>query len=143
MTTAIPVLFKPIFMNDNCYIDGGVLNNYPVKDCLENEKCDEREILGIKNQYVCKLNINEDMNLLEYLQNLQGMIVQKLQRENELIITLPYEVKCVCEKNMSNYSEWLSYMTDKDKRLEIIEQGRNYGELFFNYQKQLNVTDES
>ena len=44
---------------------------------------------------------------------------------------------------MSNYSEWLSYMTDKDKRLEIIEQGRNYGELFFNYQKQLNVTDES
>lgn len=62
---------------------------------------------------------------------------------NQLIITLPYEVKCVCEKNMSNYSEWLSYMTDKDKRLEIIEQGRNYGELFFNYQKQLNVTDES
>ena len=64
------------------------------------------------------------MNLLEYLQGLQGMIITHMQKEHQLDDVIPYEVKCVCEKNMSNYSEWLSYITETRKRIELIRTGR-------------------
>jgi predicted acylesterase/phospholipase RssA len=138
MTTALPIFFKPVFLDGKCYIDGGILNNYPVKDCMENEKCTNTEILGIRNQYTTKLNIHEDMNLLEYLQNLQGIIITHLQKDHLLEKIIPYEVQCICDKNMSDYSEWLSYVTEHDKRVELIEQGTTYGELFLNYHKQMH-----
>lgn len=37
-SASIPVLFQPVIMNDICYVDGGVLDNLPVKP-LE-DKCD-------------------------------------------------------------------------------------------------------
>jgi NTE family protein len=138
MTTAIPVLFKPVFLDGKCYIDGGILNNYPVKNCLENEECEYNEILGIYNHYTDKLNIQEDMNILEYLQNLKGLLIKNLQKEHNIQYNIPYEVKCVCDKNISNYSEWLTFITDHDKCIELIEQGETYGELFLNYHSQLH-----
>jgi predicted acylesterase/phospholipase RssA len=142
MTTAIPIFFKPVFLDGIYYIDGGLLNNYPVKDCMENEKCENTEILGIRNQYSDKLNMHENMNLLEYLQGVQGRIIRHMQKDHLLDDIIPYEVKCVCDKNMSNYSEWLSYITEQDKRIELIEEGVKYGELFLNYYNQLQVKTE-
>ena len=144
MTVAVPILFKPVFLDGKCYIDGGLLNNYPVKNCLENEQCEDNEILGIRNHFTNRLNIQEDMNILEYLQNLQGMLVKKLQKEYAIENSIPYEVKCLCDKNILNYSEWLSFITDNDKCIELIEQGGTSGELFLNYHKQLytNVENE-
>ena len=36
---SIPILFKPIYYNNNVWIDGGCLNNFPIElfdDCLDN-----------------------------------------------------------------------------------------------------------
>ena len=82
------------------------------------------------------------MNLLEYLQGVQGRIIRHMQKDHLLDDIIPYEVKCVCDKNMSNYSEWLSYITEQDKRIELIEEGVKYGELFLNYYNQLQVKTE-
>lgn len=38
-STAIPVVFEPVVINDQIYVDGGALNNLPVNPLLENE-CD-------------------------------------------------------------------------------------------------------
>ena len=32
-----------------CYIDGGVMCNYPVNICIEDQQCDPDEILGFRN----------------------------------------------------------------------------------------------
>jgi len=34
-SASIPVLFKPVYMNDSAYVDGGVLDNFPVKPIRE------------------------------------------------------------------------------------------------------------
>jgi len=83
------------------------------------------------------------MNLLEYLQRLQGRMVTHIQKDHNLNDIIPYEVKCICDKNMTNYTEWLSYITCQDKRIELIEKGVTYGELFFNYHKQLHSDSPS
>jgi NTE family protein len=47
MSSAFPLMFMPICDNSNCYVDGGLLNNFPLNDCINlNNNIDE--ILGIK-----------------------------------------------------------------------------------------------
>jgi len=140
MTTAFPIFCKPVFWNNKCYLDGGLLDNYPVKLCLENEKCEKNEILGIRNTYssLCKSHIQEDMNLLEYMQIVTHNIMNKLQKDNLLEDFIPFEVKCLCDKNISNYSEWLSYLTESEKRVELVDYGEACGEIFVKYYNQLS-----
>uniref|UniRef100_A0A6C0CIR1 PNPLA domain-containing protein n=1 Tax=viral metagenome TaxID=1070528 RepID=A0A6C0CIR1_9ZZZZ len=139
MTTAFPIFCKPVFYENECYIDGGMLDNYPVKYCLDNEQCEKEEILGIRNTYpINNTNINENMNLLEYLQNVFGNILDKLQNENKLDNYIPNEVKCFCDKNITNYETWLNNLIEIEKRKELVEYGVNCAEQFLNYTKQLS-----
>ena len=60
MSCAFPVIFSPKIMESSCdnngensftscYIDGGVMSNYPVNTCIQDQKCDPNEILGFRN----------------------------------------------------------------------------------------------
>lgn len=137
MTTAIPIFSKPIFENNICYLDGGILVNYPLKYCLENERCKKEEILGVKNTYpIHTSKITEQMNLLEYLQSLLGTILDKIHQNCD--DNIPNEVKCYCDKNITNYQLWLNNLIDIDKRKELVEYGINCAEQFLEYKKQLS-----
>ena len=67
MTCALPVLVTPVFIEDKCYVDGGIACNYPLNYCIESGK-EPDEILGIKNNYNDdKNNINLDSTILDFL----------------------------------------------------------------------------
>ena len=69
MTSAIPVLISPVFIEDQCFMDGGVGCNYPLSYCIESGKHPD-EILGFKTNFSSsKANITTDCNLLDYLLN--------------------------------------------------------------------------
>ena len=137
MSSAVPILFKPVFDENKCFVDGGFFDNYPVNECLENEKCDISEILGIRNKWSNKESIiNNDMNLFQYLQSSFHQVVKHIQKEN-VSKTLTYEIKCLCDSNLSEYTNWLDYMTDREKIAELIEKGHQYGELFLNYENEM------
>tara|TARA_R110002020_G_scaffold238575_4_gene451115 strand:- start:1161 stop:2057 length:897 start_codon:yes stop_codon:yes gene_type:complete len=139
MTSAYPILFKPIIDDDKCYIDGGLIDNYPINECLENQNCDEKEILGIKNKWSSiNSNINNEMNLFQYLQTSFGKIVEFIQKNNTSSKTIHYELKCLCNKNLLDYTKWLEYMTKKEKIEELMEEGKEYAELFLNYENELS-----
>ena len=55
MSSCIPFLFKPGFIGDNCYLDGGICNNAPIKDCIDDYKCSEDRVLAFINSssHVC------------------------------------------------------------------------------------------
>ena len=38
MSSTIPIMFSPICDGSNCYIDGAVLNNFPLDECIKNLK---------------------------------------------------------------------------------------------------------
>ena len=80
MTCAIPIIFAPIHYDNNkyCFIDGGVLCNYPLKLCLDKYN-DPESTLGINNinfdkeDESTKLKIN---NLFDYmLYFMKGIII--------------------------------------------------------------------
>lgn len=72
MSCGLPGLFMPIFIENGCYIDGGVMWNYPINYCL-NDHPDEDEVLGINrcnNDDVLNdgnIKIDEDSSILDFI----------------------------------------------------------------------------
>jgi len=58
-SASIPVVFEPVTINDNLYIDGGLYNNLPVEPLLKNSKC----IIGV---HVNNYKSSEKADLISY-----------------------------------------------------------------------------
>ena len=82
------------------------------------------------------MRVNDSMNLFQYLQVSIQQIVKYVQKENEPK-SIRYEVKCLCDEKMSEASNWIEYMTDREKRVELIKSGKNHAEIFLEYEKEL------
>ena len=68
MTCSLPILVTPVCIDDKFYIDGGIVCNYPLKNCIDSGKNID-EILGFKNQYdnETKSHINSESTLLDFI----------------------------------------------------------------------------
>lgn len=75
MTSSIPILIEPVFIDDKCYIDGGIICNYPISYCIEHVKNTD-EILGLCNNVInnddikctnCTNNVTDNSNILEFI----------------------------------------------------------------------------
>lgn len=136
MSTAFPILFKPIFeeglVGDKCYVDGGIVDNYPLCTCIEEEECEENEVLGVRNVggMFTDMNISKDNNLLEFLQCSMNKIIMHLHIKHSGTKTIQQEVLCECDANMSNYYDWLEYLTNRVKREELIQLGSDYASTY-------------
>lgn len=97
MSCGLPGLFMPIFIDDGCYIDGGVMWNYPINYCL-NDHPNEDEILGINrcnNDDVINngnILIDEESSLLDFIvgfsvnaMNYISTSVKKSRTKNEVL----------------------------------------------------------
>ena len=64
MSSALPILFKPIEYQGKMYIDGGLIGNFPINNCLKNNLCSVEEILAIN-----AFNYNEAFDANEEKKN--------------------------------------------------------------------------
>ncbi len=137
MSAAIPIIFSPICDGSFCYIDGGLLNNFPLDDCIEKHKNID-EILAIKVETKPNIDyINSESALPVYLYNLvEGM--RKLISTEDCQTKIPNIVICNFETN--NFSNWMDALIDGEKREEIVELGNRCGETFIN---KLSQSDET
>jgi len=83
MSCALPILMSPVILENKCYIDGGVVSNYPLKYCIETKK-NENEILGFKNQYdnEDKNQIDSNSTLLDFVMNFLFKVIRSLSTDN-------------------------------------------------------------
>lgn len=58
MSCCYPFGFAPIYRDGCCYLDGGIINDYPVNECIRDQKCGLAEILGIKVLWEKEANKN-------------------------------------------------------------------------------------
>lgn len=123
MTCGVPVLFTPVFIEDKCYIDGGVVSNYPLKFCMDAGHKNE-EILGFKNK--CNNNPNKitiDSTLLDYIFVFLFKMIRNMRiddKQPELI----NEIICYTEAySISNIRDVLS---SSDTRKKLYENGIEY-----------------
>ena len=78
MSAACPLIISPVFSDGKCYIDGGLLCNYPMSSCLKKYP-DKTEVLGIGNQIKDnREDVTEESSLLEFIESLLYSMVSNL-----------------------------------------------------------------
>ena len=134
MSSSIPPLFQPVIDNENCYLDGGIFSNCPIKHCLELDKnINIDDILCIKFLLdKTKTNtINNNSKLNEYLL----CIIKKLILKMQTLEKTDCKIKNIVYVNSKglDVKRWSSIINDSKLRNEIINDGCKYGELFLKY----------
>lgn len=136
MSCCMPVLFQPILIDSCCYIDGGIMVNYPLRECLETTKCNPNEVLGLRNIWH---NPNEGIGthstLVEYLRFINLQLTRMVNKLSAQPDSEPgshiNEVLCHVMPDITP-AEWISIMSNSSQRLAWIEDGIRYGKEFLN-----------
>lgn len=130
MTMGIPVVFKPVFEGDGCYIDGGLLNNYPVNDCLSQQMCDPDEILAFKNIWsFINPVINEKSSILDFILIMMRKMQLTLDTERKQS-EVKNTINCVVDDMLNGYDKWMYILSNEDARRKVIEKGYKQAEDF-------------
>jgi hypothetical protein len=78
-------------LEGKCYIDGGIICNYPLKYCLD-AGVDEEHVLGFKNQYDDATNhIHSESTILDFILCFLFKVIQSMSLEQPPV---KYEVLC-------------------------------------------------
>jgi predicted acylesterase/phospholipase RssA len=129
MSATIPLLFSPICIYDKCFVDGGVILNYPLQYCVETVGKDKiHEILGFKNSYVSEefKPISTESNILEFMMNIVTHLIAKTTIHDE--IQIPHEV--ICETRLMGLSFIKETISSQEKREILLNNGIKYADNF-------------
>lgn len=122
MTCAIPFVFKPVSWRDDKYIDGGIIDNFPVFPIPSDEI---EQTLGIRSKVKLKIkepNFDDIYDYLNCLYSIITMSVKNVALYNIITVTLS-------EKYSSNV---VSMDIKPEIREKILEQSYKTSEKQFN-----------
>lgn len=127
MTMSVPIVFRPVCDEEtqSCYIDGGFLNNFPLNNCIANEKCEHDEILAFKNIWSDKhQTINEKSSILDFLLILMTKLISALSTETKQI-EIKNTINCVMD-GLDDFDKWVEVLSNEELREKSIERGRAF-----------------
>lgn len=117
----VPILFSPLQKDDVFYFDGGLLNNFPIGECLLNEKCSEQQILSLDiNIQSFNKPISKDVGFLELLLFLILNILYKVSNRSSNPVLNNTIVIDMEDLNMETLN---AIIDNSEKRREMIDQG--------------------
>jgi predicted acylesterase/phospholipase RssA len=132
MSMCFPFLFKPMYLNkEECYIDGGLLNNFPLNDCITQQPdcLKDQEILAFKNKWIKGIDtIAEDSSVVDFLL----VLIKKMQcyidterQQGEV----KHTVLCRIE-NLEGIEHWINALSNEETRKALIAKGEEEAKLF-------------
>ena len=125
-TAAFPFMFKPVCIKDKCYIDGGVLCNFPLDPCIENTDIEIDEILALRNIYE-NLEYTPTIpstGFLEYARTLMRKTHKSLDMSSQKKYDVPNMISFECSE-CSDYGLWWQCIGDKDLRQRFVTCGED------------------
>jgi len=129
MSCAIPMVIAPVCFDNKCYVDGGIISNYPINYCIENEKNVE-EIFGIQNIYQDNKNniVKNESTILDYLMNFIGKLLKNASDRYIKVSELPYELKY--EATYMNFDNMKEALYSSEIRKNLVDKGINAAKEF-------------
>lgn len=123
MSSALPVLISPVCIDDKCYIDGGVVCNYPLKYCIERAE-NIHDIFGLRNEYTkTELNkVNNKSTILEYLMICINKLVNNASLKFKPTI-IPNELVLVYEADLMNLTNIQETLMLQEVRKGLVDSG--------------------
>ena len=135
MTMCYPFLFKPVCISlDECYIDGGLVNNYPLNDCIAQQQItNTAEILAFKNWWIddedkTNNSVTEESSVVDFLFALIRKMQDAIDTER-LQTEVPNTLKCRVE-NLTGLEKWMNALSNEELRKILIEKGAEQAKEF-------------
>jgi hypothetical protein len=123
----MPVLFQPIIRDGCCYIDGGIVANYPLHECMQDTQCKDDEVLGLRNEWNRENEgIGEQSSLMDYMRFINLQLVRMVNSASPSY-SIVHEVVCHVKPGVTP-AEWFSIMSDAGQRLAWIDAGIAFGQ---------------
>jgi predicted acylesterase/phospholipase RssA len=133
MSCCIPLIFKTIIHNNDCYLDGGFLNSFPLNNCLKKHS-NKNEVFAIKNLLINeKVKINEKSSVSVLINIIINKVLEKLDQKYKKInnmIIVNNDIVNNLYKNQSPSKVWLDSMNKKNTRKELVYQGEKLGQQY-------------
>ena len=131
MSSTFPFIFKPMYINDSYYIDGGLDLDFPYDKCIKDDKKDE-ETLSIKiimhDTKEKNLPLKEGANILEMAIYMFRKLIHENRIKNEQCIPKNY-----IEISGEQFSlDSINKIFDKENRREWINDGREIAHNYLN-----------
>ena len=124
ITSAFPIIFTPVIIDNKCFIDGGIFSNYAVNICLEETGCMKEEILGIKKYYPPNSNdilITKESNIFDFLEKISLNIFDVITDER-ILEKIPYQIEC--DMNIfTTFDSWVQVPFSSDHRIKLLTHG--------------------
>jgi predicted acylesterase/phospholipase RssA len=133
MSCCYPFGFSPIYRDGCCYLDGGIVNDYPLHECIRDQKCGLGEILGVKVLWEKKpTNLTEKASLLQFIYTFFNQINSNFY-ENRATKAIPNEVVCVSK--VFSIRDWMNWVKDENYRRELVLRGETFANVFLSYRR--------
>ena len=123
-SSSIPIVFSPIIIDDHCYMDAGILLNYPIRECLLHvDNIDE--ILGISlgNNYIDteESRITDTSNIFDVISTILSKVVKHNRLfSNDQTQSIPYQIHCLQNTTLENC---MNALYNKEFRKTLIYDG--------------------
>ena len=134
MSVAIPFIFQPPLCEDCYYVDGGVINPYPLNVCIKDGKNID-EILGFKIIDDKLDSTNEDASIFHF----GFYLFYRLIKENwDWGIEGDIANEIIIPAVTMNITDARKIINDKSVREKMIDDGEKYAKLFLKYKSKNN-----
>ena len=123
-SSSIPIVFSPMIIEDKCYMDAGILLNYPIKECLKFvENTDEVLGISLGNNYTDteESRITTSSNIFDVVSTVLSKVVKHNRLfSNDQTRTLPYQIHCLQNTTLENC---MNALYSKEFRKTLIYNG--------------------
>lgn len=142
-SVCLPMFFSPYLHNGKCYLDGGITNNYPLYDCLENSESPD-SVFGIEITRSNENNtISESTNMFEYLTYILTQMYNKAYIYSNSIRNKTYEKithEIILENTPAEIYDFVGVASSKEKRMALLDKG---ADIWRNYSGGVAVPDKT
>ena len=143
MSSSLPGIFMPTIIENCCYIDGGVMCNYPLNQCLR-DHTNKNEILGIKSSFNNKtenfanVEVTTESSLLEYVICMSINSMNYI-RDSVKLDNIDNTVRCFVNKNPLTLDSIQESIKNQELRRNLIKMGEEDALEFLTIQTNLSI----
>ena len=134
MSSSLPGIFMPTIIDNKCYIDGGVMCNYPINYCLR-DHANKDEILGFRLTYKTEgdnfqnIKVTSESSLLEYVISITINSMNYI-RDTVKLDHIDNTIKCYVSENPLTLDFIQETISNQDLRRQWIKQGEEDADKF-------------
>lgn len=131
MTCCIPMLFTPVFYEDGCYVDGGLVTKCPTRYAIARNGMEGLLVFTCDTAAITKSRkVNEETTTTEYAYHLIHMMNQSMVLHADKCDDNPTCVRCFNADMRNMMDLWYDCMCSESKRREYVCNGERFAELF-------------